>query len=42
MECSFEGIEQTSGENGVVWVVYVHHIKGDVFSSCILEDAKGY
>jgi hypothetical protein len=42
IECDFKGVEQTSTKDGVVRVVHVDHIEGDIFSSCILEAAEGY
>jgi hypothetical protein len=38
--CCIEFVCKTSVEDGVVWVVEVYHVKGDILYSCILLVSK--
>jgi hypothetical protein len=42
MNDSFKLVKKSSSEDCFVWVIYFHHIKGQVLCSGILNGAKLY
>jgi hypothetical protein len=38
---SFECVQESSSEDGVIWVRHVNHIEGDVFDAGVLGSAEG-
>jgi hypothetical protein len=40
--CYVEFVCKVYAKDGVVWVVEVYHIEGDVFCPCVLLISEGY